>query len=51
MDMVDTNSLYDIYSDEICLDGDEGEANRIDQGRIHQGDITYAHRVLDHVRT
>ena len=51
MDMVDINSLHDVHPHEICMDGNEGKAYRIDQGRIHQGDITHAHRVLDHVRS
>ena len=50
MDMVDIDCLHDFYSDEVCLDGNEGEAHPIDQGRIHEGDTTHAYRVLDHVR-
>ena len=49
--LVGFDSLYDIYPYEICMDGNEGEENRIDQGCVNQGDSAYAYRVLDHVCT
>jgi hypothetical protein len=51
VDMVDTDSLHDFYPHEVCLDGNEGAAHPIDQGRVHEGDTAHAYRVLDHVRS